>query len=224
MIQQIKTIKRVGALGLLHLFCEQIKSDIALAKLIKSSGITTVIDVGANEGQTYSKLRKLGFKGKVLSFEPYTVAFNKMLQKPGYNWQRYEIALSHKSDIGTLHLGQSQESSLLPFSFSHEKQLVTVKRLDEFDFNQNEKLFLKVDTQGSDLNVIRGAAGVIKSVFLIQVEVIFRSPYQNSPSITDFIQALPEFELVKTISGFPMRNDGTVDGTDSHVDLIFQRK
>ena len=67
---------------------------VPLINLMKSYGITDVIDVGANAGQTYRDFRDVGFTGMVHSFEPNPETFAILEKAKGYNWNRYCWALS----------------------------------------------------------------------------------------------------------------------------------
>ena len=54
-------------------------SELNLIRSINFLKIKSIIDVGANEGQFVLRLIKKGFKGNVLSFEPVSKAYNKLL-------------------------------------------------------------------------------------------------------------------------------------------------
>ena len=44
--------------------------ELRLKKLLEFKKIDFVIDVGANEGRYGKMLREIGYKGKIISFEP----------------------------------------------------------------------------------------------------------------------------------------------------------
>lgn len=52
-------------------------------------GIDLVFDIGANTGQFASELRLIGYKGRMVSFEPLSVAHRELMQKPNRDsqWQ-----------------------------------------------------------------------------------------------------------------------------------------
>ena len=53
------------------------------------------------------------------------------------------------------------------------------------------RAFLKLDTQGFDLEVLRGGAGVVASVRALQAEVSFKPIYEGIP---DYKEAIAAFE------------------------------
>jgi len=146
-----------------------------------------------------------------------------MEAKLGYHWIKHPIALSDKNkDESPFYTGENQEGSLLEYPASNGCQMVDVRRLDSFDFSTSSRIFLKVDTQGNDLNVVLGAAGIMHKIYMIQVECIIQSSYKGTPSLQDFVNEfnLLGFELIKTMAGMPEKTTGV----DSHVDLVFQKK
>ena len=52
-----------------------------LVQLLGAHGITLVIDVGANEGQYGAGLRRAGYTGRVVSFEPGAEAHRNLTQR-----------------------------------------------------------------------------------------------------------------------------------------------
>ena len=61
-------------------------ADIALRQILTQLGISAVFDVGAHIGEYATRLRNVGYRGKIVSFEPQTSAFavlaNKALDDP----------------------------------------------------------------------------------------------------------------------------------------------
>src|SRR5262245_60167366 len=54
---------------------EKVDVDPALARHLRGLKIETVLDVGANEGQYGRILRRIGFRGRIISFEPLLQPF-----------------------------------------------------------------------------------------------------------------------------------------------------
>jgi hypothetical protein len=53
--------------------------------LLKKYGISLIFDVGANVGQYAMRTRSLGYKGKIVSFEPLSSAFNHLLNNAAHD-------------------------------------------------------------------------------------------------------------------------------------------
>jgi FkbM family methyltransferase len=128
----------------------------------------TAIDVGANRG-TYSYALSHVVE-RVEAFEPNPFLASLLRRKLGARVRVHEIALSNASGVGDLmipqdargadqhlrgHLCADSERSTSSGSLFQ----VSVRRLDDFDFD--DVVFIKVDTEAADIAVLEGAAGLI---------------------------------------------------------------
>jgi len=66
---------------------------------------------------------------------------------------------------------------------------VPVKRLDEALDRKENRIFLKMDTQGYDLNVIEGAAGIVRRIVGLQSEISVTPLYDGMPHFTESLVA-----------------------------------
>ena len=146
-------------------FIELIKNEIELS-----------LDIGANIGE-YTKLLLLNTNSKVVSFEPLPEAF-KELQKIELKFKDrlniYNIAIGVENSKLDLFYGnhKSEKASLIPnlekLSFvgsgNKNKILVEVKKLDYFeDYFKDKKIdFIKIDTEGFEYEVLKGAEKILK--------------------------------------------------------------
>src|SRR5690242_20492587 len=66
-----------------------------LLTMITHHRIDTVIDVGANTGQYASALRKAGYTGRIISFEPLSEAYAELEKKsrPDPKWRVFQTAI-----------------------------------------------------------------------------------------------------------------------------------
>ena len=64
-----------------------------------------------------------------------------------------------------------------------EKKKVSLTTLDELEIKNID--FIKVDTQGSELNILNGSANSLKNVLGFEVEVSFIKIYKNQPLFSD---------------------------------------
>src|ERR1019366_9602096 len=51
------------------------------SRLIRTAGITCVIDIGANTGQYGRELRETGYTGRLISFEPLSTPFQVLAKR-----------------------------------------------------------------------------------------------------------------------------------------------
>lgn len=179
---------------------------------MKRYQINCVLDVGANRGQYGCLLRSLGFKGKIISFEPVRQAFEELLMnmKKDPLWEAYPYALGSADISKKIRVMKNSDLSsfLIPnnklgeMCFKnhgdeiHHEESVLVKRLDDFlgsiiELSPSLRLMLKMDTQGYDLEVFRGAEKILPSVVILQTEIANIPLYVGAPCLT---MALSEFQ------------------------------
>jgi len=205
----------------------------ALRELLSKLQIDCVIDVGANEGQYARLLRRLGFTGLVLSFEPNVDVFQVMQRAFARDkaWQGFNCALgSSEEELDFNVFEHSQISSFLPGSDRvHSKLVRTVKvpvrRLDAYlpqilpDWKKR-RIFLKCDTQGFDLEVVKGAEGTLTQVYGLQSEIAVQPLYAG---MTRYLEALSFYEGLGFVLIDLWLNNRTVEGDVLEYDCLMRR-
>ena len=200
--------------------------------------IKTVLDVGANAGQYSCELRKAGYKGRIISFEPVSEAYRRLLlnAKKDSNWQTFNFALGDTNGNTSINIsGHSPSSSLLPMTSLHNdaapgseylsEEEIEIKTLDTiFDTLRisGENVFLKVDTQGYEKKVLDGAVNSLSGISGIQLELSAAELYQGEENYYSLCRFLEErnFHLVRVIPGFSSKKTGEM----LQFDAIFFRK
>jgi FkbM family methyltransferase len=190
-----------------------------LRRLLNQLGIDCVLDVGANRGQFARELRGIGYAGRIVSFEPIASEFLS-LQKAfegDAKWRGYQIALGSSSQSMSINIPKlTVMSSLLETAAIENgirKEIVEVKRLDSIlpalvtEFGAS-RIFLKIDTQGYDLEVFKGASGCTNLIFGIQSELSVQPLYKNMPH---YLEVLHFYEA----AGFDLYNLSVVNRIDS---------
>jgi len=157
--------------------------------------IAVVFDVGANVGQSVLKFRAAFRKARIFSFEPAKSTFDQLRHNVDVfaNVSCHHIALGSQEGDRIIYLtGQSVENSLIKPSGTCDSEEVTVRTVDGFaSDNQIERIdLLKIDTEGFDLEVLRGAQGMLASgrVAFVLVEVGFH-PADNRHVLFDDIRS-----------------------------------
>jgi FkbM family methyltransferase len=185
----------------------QSSPDAALAKLLIQHRVDTVLDIGANEGQYAHLLRELGFKGRIVSFEPLETA-HRRLQKSATCDAFWTIAprTALGNEEGNICLNVASNgasSSLLPMLAAHKRaaphvirtgsEIVPITRLDlaarEF-LSESQRIFLKVDVQGYELQVLQGATELLSRIVGAQLELSHVPLYEGQalfPSLIEFM-------------------------------------
>lgn len=73
------------------------------------------------------------------------------------------------------------------------KEIVEVRRLDDL-FEEclsgvpSPRIFLKIDTQGFDVEVLKGAAGSLPRILALQAEVSFRPIFDGMPEVSETLR------------------------------------
>lgn len=179
-----------------------------LRQLFEMLNINCVIDVGAHYGEFGRSLRSyVGYRGRIASFEPGSEAYEKLERRAAGDpeWRTINCALGSASDQKEMNVVRytAVSSFLAPSQFAIEefneqidvvgREKVKVRTLDEMfkwcvDGIQEPRVYLKLDTQGYDLEVLRGATTTIGGILAMQSEVSLRPIYDGMPRMSEAIQ------------------------------------
>lgn len=156
-----------------------------LSKLLDQEEPLTVLDIGANKGDYAKLVKRLHPTATVYSFEPNPESFRILVdQSRTIGYHAFELGLS--DSIGKIALYDresgpgSVHASLYPQTITelHHDQPraveINVTTVDQFVHNHQIPRIhlLKIDTEGHDLSVLKGARDTIQRgmVCLIQFE------------------------------------------------------
>lgn len=174
-----------------------------LVHLINEAGITLVFDVGANRGQYAERLRSAGYAGRIVSFEPLSGphAILTAAAARDAGWTIYPpAAVGAASSSVTIRIyGDDSLSSIHDFvpEAAAEKgrslvatETVPVVALDAVfdDFvRPGDKVFLKIDVQGAERDVLAGAASVMDRIAGLQIELPLAPMYAGEATMIDLL-------------------------------------
>jgi FkbM family methyltransferase len=163
-----------------------------IAKREPAGAVQTIFDVGANVGQTTSELRRRFPGAFIHAFEPTPTSREKYLRQHGSDIRvkLWPCAIASQPGRATFNINRrSMTNSLLTAAASSAEWVgednvtnvdrieVEVRTLDEFcGANQITRIdILKLDIQGSELDALRGAAGLFqrKSIRYVCLEAPF---------------------------------------------------
>lgn len=199
--------------------------------------IDTVLDVGANVGQFPEQLRRIGYAGRILSFEPLSTAFTllKSNAKNDQAWEVFNYALGDTEEKREINIaGNSYSSSLLNMLPSHlnsapdskyiTKEVIDIKTLDSLfgDLCEIAKhVYLKIDTQGFESKVLTGAENSLAHIDTVQMEMSLVPLYEGELLFNEMymIMAKKGYTLVAIENGFSDHASGQL----LQVDGIFHR-
>ncbi|HKH92093.1 MAG TPA: FkbM family methyltransferase [Gemmatimonadaceae bacterium] len=200
-----------------------------LRAVIARYDVDVVIDVGANLGQFHDTVRnEVAFTGPIVSFEPVG-DFRSQLKARRHTdpaWHIEPFALGSTNGSAEIHVMESPGlsslkkpdlaamRSLLPAperTNIGKMENIEVRRLDEIAkrhpaLSGARRALLKTDTQGFDLEVIRGAGAFLAHTVAVQIELSVLPIYANAPCYQDVIAELHEIGF--DLSGmFPVTLD-----------------
>ena len=226
--------------NLLHHFGYQITKSPFSKRQIKSGhfiwlqkfGIKTIIDIGANEGQFIDKISKILPDVNIYSFEPLKDSFIKLKEKISdkKNITAFNFALGDEEKENIINRNEySPSSSLLELTDLHKnafpitkkvkEESIYVKELDKIanELEIKKKVMLKVDVQGYELNVLRGAENTIKDIDIILIETSFYELYKNQPLFNEIYIFLSDrgFNYYGSLEQLYDERDGKILQADS---------
>lgn len=188
--------------------------------------VDCVFDVGGNLGQYHDLLREeVGFEGLIFSFEPVSkyVDILKAKSVSDAKWRVFDFALGSADDVATINITKSPglnsflepRTDVIQGYWSADEvsgtEQVRIRMLDGIFQSLREQHgfhspYLKLDTQGFDLEVLKGAVHSLPVFRALQTEASIKPLYQEMPNYRDVFEylATASFEL----SGmFPVNHD-----------------
>ena len=178
-----------------------------LTRLFEQYSIDLVIDVGARMGDFGLLLRENGYSRGIVSFEPASTNFRRLRQVSDSDslWQCHQLAIGSRDGRGDLNVTELSHLSSFrkPSNFGASRfgsaarilsvEAVELRRLDTIwagVIDEPASIFLKVDTQGWDLEVLSGAGDRLSEVTVLQIEISFRPLYEDVPTWLESLSAV----------------------------------
>ena len=167
-----------------------------------------IFDIGANVGQSVRKFREELPNCTIHSFEPSPTTFELLRQNVSAfeNLHLRNCALGSSSgQMSFLENTKPNMSSFLPLSTYgwgeiEKETLVEVETIDQYCSERDIQRMdiLKSDTQGFDLEVLKGAEETIQEnkVGLVYLEIIFSDMYEYLPSLAEIYEFLVQRDFL----------------------------
>ena len=180
---------------------------------LKSLNATIAIDVGGNLGQWAIEARKVS-KARIITFEPDPRCYTELLEHSylDANWEVFQKAAGMLNSEELLTLmnvehGYSSLKNVTAFGLNFSKEdveeintaRVRVERLDShFDSAtlRNEVVWLKIDVQGYELEVLKGSEEILGSIAAVEIEISMLDLYENTPKVSTIIKFLEDRDFV----------------------------
>ena len=206
---------------------------------IKKIKTDIILDVGSNTGQFSLEIRKRGYNGKIVSFEPLTSARKKLLKHASKdaNWLVHEQAAigDHNGFIDINISKNSVSSSILPIFSSHynaeadsiyigieRTAVMTLDSVADAYLNDNSNCFIKIDTQGYESQVLDGAINTLKKTKGIICELSLVPLYEGQHLWKEMIERFEKegFVLWSIQKAFTDKRNGRT----LQMDAVFLRE
>jgi FkbM family methyltransferase len=174
--------------------------DENLRALFQRLEINCVLDVGAHFGEYGRRLRALGYKGRIVSFEPVSASYKILSKRAGAesNWIAHNVALGREASSAEIKIPNHSElasfldrsaysagefGSISAVARTETVKIVTLDSVVQECIRNIDapRVFLKMDTQGFDLEVMSGASDSLKWVLGMQSEVSIKNIYDAMP-------------------------------------------
>lgn len=223
--------------GALRRFGYRLVSDQPLIAFIAARQVDLVLDVGASRGHFGALLRSQGYRGNILSFEPVAASFARLRQRIAGDpdWSAMSCAIGEKD--GTISLNISERpafssaktlSALAP-AFAAKSRVIATEtvelcRLDSIKAcDCGKRLFVKVDTQGFEQEVVAGAHGLFDKIVGLQLELPVEHLYEDVWSFAEAVATMENlgFALAQIRPVNALHDDPT---SAIEFDCIFRRR
>lgn len=195
-----------------------------LATFLASHQVGLVLDVGANIGQFGQGLRNLGYRGRIHSFEPIGEVFAQLQQASSADplWSATRSAVGTEPgevaiNVSALSvLSSIKATTAAATSFDARSTVVRTETVpvttiaDILDRENAEAVFLKVDTQGYEKEVLAGAVPALDRIVGLQLELPITRLYADVWTFEEAVASVralgftpAQFRMVNTVPGDP---------------------
>jgi len=192
-----------------------------LTRLLQVHQVSAVLDVGANIGEYGQLLREGGYRGQIVSFEPLSAAHKELCRISAGDayW-----SIAPRGAVGSTNgqavinvAGNSKSSSILDMLPAHVRsaptsryvaeETVELARLDVMALQYlkaDSSVFLKIDTQGYEKEVLEGATGILDRIIGLQLEMTLVPLYAHQPLFEEMLSYVKTFgfEINALFRGF----------------------
>ena len=211
---------------------------------LKSNDSPIIFDVGANEGQSINRFKKIYRNSTIHSFEPSKKIYAKLSKNYENEQNVYlnnfglgneigfkEFNLARQSGASSFHKLNSNSKWLKKrskqFNTSEDNfteiETVKITTLDEYcSKNKIQKIdILKIDTQGYEDEVLKGALNTIKEgkISAIEFEIILDDVYKKKFSFFDLEKIFINYNF--RLCGVDFANNNLFSGIVFFANVLY---
>jgi FkbM family methyltransferase len=189
----------------------RVRKNPSLMEFIDNRNINLILDVGANTGQFAQWIRRRGYVGRIISYEPVKEAFIELENAARGDdlWTTVNIAIGSSSGVMAINVSKNTQFSSFndltagaknfdPNADFKASENVVVKTLDEVmpPRSSRSNILLKIDTQGYERPVLEGAKEVLKNVSGVFLELPIINIYKNNWRFHEAVAYMNELSFV----------------------------
>ena len=194
---------------------------------MRKVNINVIFDIGANTGQFSSEIRRKGYSGKIISFEPLTSAREELIHQAAKdkNWTVHNrVAIGDRNGLIDINISKnSYSSSILPMLKTHldaainseyigieKTPIITLDSVADSYLDKDSNCFLKIDTQGYETKVLDGGSKTLAKAKGVLCELSLVKLYAGQELWKDMIIRLEKngFQLWSIQKGFTDKKNG----------------
>jgi FkbM family methyltransferase len=210
---------------------------MARSRLLMAARIDLVIDVGANIGQFGEELRKYGYRERIVSLEPLSAPFAELMRKCARDskWTAHHLAVGAQNGEAYINVSANSFSSSLlevlpaivekiPKTKTIGRERIRISTLDAlFDEISSgaSNIFMKLDVQGTEKDVLIGAAASLPRIGHVQLEMSIEPFYSGEPCFPELDAQMRNLGYKLISIGPTLTNSAT--GEMLQVDGIYRR-
>lgn len=220
-----------------------------LKKILPKNSI--IFDIGSNIGQSVQKFNKILPNSKIYSFEPQSnciilqkkkffnkknikvekIAFHNKIQKKKFYYHLFQSRNTSELS-GFYKINKKSKDSITLNNLKNKNDYF--KKLNKFEIIKTEKLdqyvsknkikkinLLKIDTQGNEVNILKGSTKTLEKIDYILLEIMFYDYYNHSVSFYEIEKIIKKFKF-KLFDITHVSKNPLTGGTD-WVDVIYKK-
>lgn len=214
----------------------EVQRGATLSNFFKTRAIDLVVDAGANLGQFGRSIRSKGYRGRIHSFEPVQYVFDALQAQTAQDpmWTASRVGLGNT--LGTADMNVMSNHTLSSFrqptdligrydkGMEAKIEQVPVVTLDSaIAADPARSIFLKIDVQGFEKEVLEGATETLKRTTALYLELPVQHLYAGSWTFREAINFIDDlgFEPAQFRTVSPLPDD---PASAVEFDCLFRRK